>query len=252
MTAAPILEAQNVDVVLGKHKILEDVSFEIAAGEYIGIVGPNGGGKTTLLRAMLGLIPLSKGEIFVSGKKTQNRVARRIIGYVPQHFTTSIFNFAMTVKEVVATGRINVHSFGPLRREDHLAIEEALDMVSVQNLKNRMFADLSGGQRQRVVIARAMAGRPKILFLDEPLSAVDLPAQKNFYKLLTEMNEREKLTVIMVTHDLEMVAAQTRRVLCINRKLHASCHPSELLTSSVWDETFGEEHKPIHHQKHGP
>ena len=123
-------------------------------------------------------------------------------------------------------------------------------MVSAHGLKKRMFSDLSGGQRQRVVIARAMVGKPSILFLDEPLSAVDLPSQKNFYEILTELNKKKKLTIIMVTHDLEMVSAQASRVLCINHRLHASCKPTELKGASMWNDTFGEDFKPIKHRKH--
>ncbi len=250
MKANPILEAEDVTVVLGKHRILEEISFTIQPGEYVGIVGPNGGGKTTLLRAMLGLLPMNKGEIYVKGKKIRSSAAKKSIGYVPQHFTTSTFNFAMSVKEVVATGLVSKKMFGPLSKEDFKAIDEALEMVSASTLKDRMFSDLSGGQRQRVVIARAMVAHPSILFLDEPLSAVDLPSQKNFYETLAELNKKKKLTIVMVTHDLEMVTSQASRVLCLNRRLHASCKPAELSTKGMWDETFGEEFKPIKHKKH--
>lgn len=250
MKTNPILEADNVNVMIGKHRILEDISFTIQPGEYVGIVGPNGGGKTTLLRAMLGLLTLNKGEVYVKGKKARSLAAKKHIGYVPQHFTTSTFNFAMSVEEVVATGLVSRHNFGPLNKEEKLAIDEALEVVSAIEFKKRMFSDLSGGQRQRVVIARAMVSKPSILFLDEPLSAVDLPSQKNFYETLSSLNKKKKLTIIMVTHDLEMVTAQASRVLCLNRQLHASCKPTELSTHGMWDKTFGEEFKPIKHRAH--
>lgn len=246
----PILEAEDVSVVLGKHRILDEVSFAINPGEYVGIIGPNGGGKTTLLRAMLGLTPLSKGEIYVKGKKANSIAAKKHIGYVPQHFTTSTFNFAMNVEEVVATGLSTRRFYGLLTRADKLAIEEALEIVSASGLKSHMFSDLSGGQRQRVVIARAMVSNPSILFLDEPLSAVDLPSQKNFYGTLEELNKTKKLTIIMVSHDLEMVTAKASRVLCLNHKLHASCKPTHLHSKGMWAETFGEEFKPIKHREH--
>lgn len=245
-----ILEAKDVSVVLGKHRILDEINFTINAGEYIGIIGPNGGGKTTLLRAMLGLTPLSKGEIYVKGKKAQSTAAKKLIGYVPQHFTTSTFNFAMSVEEVVATGIVNRRFYGLLNKADKIAIDEALEMVSARSLKSHMFADLSGGQRQRVVIARAMVGKPSVLFLDEPLSAVDLPSQKNFYETLEELNKEKKLTIVMVSHDLEMVTAKASRVLCLNHKLHASCKPTQLHSKEMWTETFGEEFKPIKHREH--
>jgi zinc transport system ATP-binding protein len=250
MKGNPILEAENVTVALDRQRILEEISFEIYPGEYVGIVGPNGGGKTTLLRAMLGLLPLAKGEIYVKGKKARSTAARKIIGYVPQHFTTSTFNFAMSVEEVIATGLVNKRLIGPLHKEDHAAIEEALEMVSAHDLKKRMFSELSGGQRQRIVIARAMVSKPSILFLDEPLSAVDLPSQKNFYEILRDLNKKKKLTIIMVTHDLEMVSAQASRVLCINHRLHSSCKATELSSATMWNDTFGEDFKPIKHLKH--
>lgn len=231
MPVAPLITVESATVILGKHKILEEVSFELNAGEYIGLVGPNGGGKSTLLRAMLGLLPLASGKIHLPKKQ---------MGYVPQHFTSELFHFPMSVEEVVASG---------LGQNDRKKIDEALDMVSGLTLKHRLFSDLSGGQRQRILIARAMVRKPSILFLDEPLSAVDLPSQKHFYELLARLNKKEKLTVIMATHDLEMVAKETSRVLCLNRKLHASCHPGDVVHEQ-WLETFGENFRPIHHHKH--
>jgi zinc transport system ATP-binding protein len=250
MKSNPVLEVENLSIMLGKHRVLEEISFSIQAGEYVGIVGPNGGGKTTLLRAMLGLIPFDKGEIYIKGKKNKNFAARKNIGFVPQHFTTSSFPFAMSVHEVVATGLASRRGFGWLDKEDQRAIDEALEVVSASTLKRRMFSDLSGGQRQRVVIARAMVSKPSILFLDEPLSAVDLPSQKHFYQILSDLNKKKKLTIVMVTHDLEMVTAKASRVLCLNHRLHASCKPAELSTHGMWDRTFGEEFKPIKHSAH--
>ncbi len=249
MPVTPLIEALNVSLTLGKHKILENVSFEIEAGEYVGIVGPNGGGKSTLLRAMLGLLTLDEGEILIRGKKSGKAASRKKVAYVPQYFTNMSFTFPISVEEVVATGRVAHKRMGRLGKEDHKAIDEALEMVSAQSLKYRPFYDLSGGQRQRIAIARAMASHPQILILDEPLSAVDLPSQKNFYEILSRLNKKEKLTVIMATHDLEMVAVEASRVLCLNRKLHASCHPTDVIPEQ-WLETFGENFKPIHHKKH--
>lgn len=249
MPINPIISVQNVSVTLGKHKVLESVTFEIETGEYVGILGPNGGGKSTVLRAMLGLIPLSQGEIFVNGKRANKSAAKKRVGYVPQYFSNNLFFFPMSVEEVVATGRVGQKIFGFLNKEDREAIEEALKMVSAQSLKNRLFGDLSGGQRQRIAIARAMASDPDVLLLDEPLSAVDLPSQTHFYETLSKLNKKRHLTVIMATHDLEMVAVEASRVLCLNRKLHASCHPEDVVPEQ-WLETFGENFKPIHHQKH--
>ncbi|OGJ44771.1 hypothetical protein A3J23_01465 [Candidatus Peregrinibacteria bacterium RIFCSPLOWO2_02_FULL_48_14] len=249
MPINPIISAQNVSVTLGKHKVLESVTFEIETGEYVGIVGPNGGGKSTLLKAILGLLPLSQGEIYVNGNRANKTAAKKHVGYVPQYFSNNLFFFPMSVEEVVATGRVGLKIFGGLNKEDHEAIDEALKTVSAQSLKHRLFGDLSGGQRQRIAIARAMAGDPEILLLDEPLSAVDLPSQKHFYEILSRLNKKRKLTVIMATHDLEMVAVEASRVLCLNQRLHASCHPEDVVPQQ-WLETFGENFKPVHHQKH--
>lgn len=221
MPIESIIEAVNVSVTLGKQKILENISFEINAGEYIGIVGPNGGGKSTLLRALLKTLPVTKGKIFVRSKK---------VAYVPQYFTNVPFYFPISVEEIVATGCRARKPLGRLTKEDHKAIDEALEMVSAQSLKHRSFFDLSGGQRQRIAIARAMAGRPQILILDEPLSAVDLPSQKHFYEILSNLNKKEKLTVIMATHDLGMITIEATRILCLNGKLHEGCSPGDFLT----------------------
>lgn len=228
MQVEPIIRVSELDINFGKQKVLENISFEVFPGEYIGIVGPNGGGKTTLLKAILGLIPMKKGKIKSFGR----------IGYVPQ-FTTERFFLPISVEEIVETGA---------KKNNPEAVDTALEMVAAQSLKYKLFEDLSGGQKQRVIIARAMAGNPDILILDEPLSAVDVPSQKHFYELIGQLNTVHKLTILMVTHDLEMVASETSRILCLNRKLHNACHPHDLL--SAWTTVFGEGVKPIHHHPH--
>lgn len=249
MSLAPLIEVDGLTVTLGKQKILDGVTFEIHPGEYVGVVGPNGGGKTTLLKAILGLIKIKQGSILINGKKAGSVGARKKIGYVPQHFATNLFHFPMTVEEVVGTGHVNHRFFGMLSKEDLTGIDHALEMVSAKSLKRKMFADLSGGQRQRVIIARALVNHPSILFLDEPLSAVDPPSQQSFYKLLSELNKKENLSVVMVTHDIEMVTAQASRVLCLNQKLHANCHTADLSVKQ-WGETFGRTFKSVHHHRH--
>ncbi|MFT7184373.1 MAG: zinc transport system ATP-binding protein [Oceanicoccus sp.] len=213
--------------------ILEDISFDISKGDYIGLVGPNGAGKTTLLHALIGLEPLTHGEVHASKVR---------LGYVPQHFAVENFNLPLTVSELVRTGLKN-----PREKKAQERMKNALEQVGMGRFIDRNLQELSGGERQKVLLARALVDEPELLLLDEPMSALDDPSRLKFYELLRELNEKG-LTIFLVSHDLEMVVKHVGRVLCINRKLNHACHTVDM-TAEKLKEVF-ECDRFIHHHDH--
>lgn len=250
MPPKTLIQAEHISVIRDEDAILDDITFNIKAEEYVGIVGPNGGGKTTLLMALLGLLKPTKGRVLIHGQPPSSPKALERIGYVPQTFLGRQFTFPITVEEVVATGMIKNKFWGPLSKKNWNVIAETLEEVGMRRYQKRSFHELSGGERQRVIIARALVSQPEILFLDEPLSAVDQPSQAEFYKLLTRLNKERGLTIMLVSHDLEMVAREASRVLCLNQKLHLNCTTSKLKGDENWADVFGDRTKPIHHHSH--
>lgn len=250
MTSKALIQAEHLTVLREEDAILDNVSFTIHAGEYVGVVGPNGGGKTTLLMILLGLLEPTKGKVRIRGESPHSSRALERIGYVPQTFLGRQFTFPVTVEEVVATGLIHHQFMGFLSPKNWAAVHDMLEEVGMRRFVKRSFHELSGGERQRVIIARALVSKPEILFLDEPLSAVDQPSQTEFYKLLTRLNKDRELTILLISHDLEMVAREASRVLCLNQKLHLNCTTSKLRGHENWADVFGDRTKPVHHHSH--
>lgn len=197
--------------------VLKDVSFTIPKGDFVGIIGPNGGGKTTLLHLLMGFLRPDKGSIKILGK--QPKEARHFIGWVPQNFHYDR-QFPISVLEVVLGGRLHhTNWLGRYQKEDVQKALEALEKVEMLRSQKDRFAELSGGQAQRVLLARALAGDPKILFLDEATAHVDLQAQKDIYRLLKSFEGT--MTILMVTHDLKAAVDYVKRVFCVEGGLAA-------------------------------
>lgn len=218
-----VINIQDVWVCYGDVTVLESINLVVYEKEFLGIIGPNGGGKSTLLKVILGLLKPDKGSVKLLGNDPQR--SRKNVGYVPQ-YTSSNLNFPINVWEVVLMGRMN--NTGPLKRykkHDLQAVENALKKVKMLEYKDRQIGELSGGQRQRVFIARALASDPKLLILDEPATGVDSVMQKEFYEVLEEL--KKEIAIIMVSHDISAVAIYVDKVACLNRKLHYH-HSKEL------------------------
>lgn len=247
MTASPAIEVEQVSFSYGgPAPALEDVTFTITQGDFVSIIGPNGGGKTTLLRLLLGLLPPSSGRISVLGHSPVE--ARRFVGYMPQHVQLDP-QFPVSVLDVVLMGRLgHAPTLGPFRADDREAAMEALREVGIADLSRRSFAALSGGQRQRVLIARALACHPRLLMLDEPTANLDIGVQDDFHQLLRDMNR--SLTLLMVSHDVGFVASMVKTVVCVNRKVVV--HPTESITGEMISEMYGREMDMVlHHHGHG-
>ena len=207
--------------------VLEDVSFTIQERSFISIVGPNAGGKTTLLKLMLGLLQPSRGAIEVLGMPPAK--ARTRIGYMPQQVQLDL-QFPVSVLDVVLMGRMGGGMrFGPYSGTDKAIALDSLRKLEMQDMKDRPFMALSGGQRQRVLIARALACEPEILLLDEPTANVDMVVETELFELLHEMSKT--ITVVVVSHDLGFVSHYVESVVCVNRRVMV--HPTTAVTGEV-------------------
>lgn len=210
------VKIENLSVYYGQTPALSGVSFDIEEGEYLGIIGPNGGGKTTLLKSILGLIPINNGKIEIFN----NRISKNksLMGYVPQ-IAVMDKRFPISVLEVVLTGRLKqgLSPFFKFNAVDKEKANEALSKVGIQHLACRQISELSGGEFQRMLIARALTVEPKILLLDEPTASVDAGSRDQIYNILEELNK--EMTIILVTHDLLAVSSQVSKLACLNEKL---------------------------------
>jgi zinc transport system ATP-binding protein len=210
-----IIEIKNVDFSYENELILENVNLSVQERDFLAIIGPNGGGKSTLLKLILGLIKPNKGEISIFGQKISKSLST--IGYVPQN-TNINTNFPIKVIEVVMMGHVGDKP--PLigyKKEEISCAMGALSQVGMQEYANKKIGQLSGGQRQRVMIARALCAHPKILLLDEPTASIDISGQKQVYELLKELNKH--LSIIVVSHDLSIIIEYAKKVAHVNKKL---------------------------------
>jgi zinc transport system ATP-binding protein len=239
--AGPVVEVGDLSFSYDGVTVLKDVRFILQPRDFVGVVGPNGGGKTTLLKLLLGLLKPSRGTVRVYGQPP-GRVRHRI-GYVPQHFLYDA-NFPVLVRDVVLMGRLGRGlGLGPFRRSDKEAASTALGEVGLSELERRPFANLSGGQRQRVLIARALVSEPGLLLLDEPTANIDLAVEKALSGLLRELNER--MTILMVTHDVTFVAEAVEKVICVNRTV--AQHPTDAVCGDLMRELYGGEIRMVRH-----
>lgn len=247
----PIFDVKNLSFNVRGVDILSHISLEIFHGEYIAIIGPNGGGKTTLIRMLLGLEEPSTGEVRLFGKKLKNFKEWHKIGFVPQRASLVDENFPATVEDIVKMGRIaNRGLFASFSKDDAKIIDDAMRKMDIIDLKKKMVGTLSGGQRQRVMIARALASSPEILILDEPNTGVDMVSQQRFYKLLATLNKKENITIIFITHDIGVIADDIGRLFTINQKATICNNPKETLSCEDMSTLYGIEAHLLHNHKH--
>lgn len=216
-----LLKVENLYVSYEDTSVLENVSLEIHANDFIGIIGPNGGGKTTLLKSILGLKSALKGNVQLVGEMTQNQ-----LGYLPQ-IKDFDQKFPYNVFEVVRSGLLSDKTLMKrFSKSDRQKTEAALEQVGIAHLKDRPIGNLSGGQMQRVFLARAIVSEPKILFLDEPNTFVDSKFERDLYEKLRMLNQ--EMAIVLVSHDLGTISSYVKSIACVNRTLHH--HQSNIIS----------------------
>ncbi len=228
-----VISLRSVYAGYDEETILEDVNFEMLQGDFVGMIGPNGGGKTTLLKVILGLIKPNKGEVKVMGESAQ--AGRRHIGYVPQSQVDDM-SFPVSVWEVVRMGRISHPAiFRRLTPEDDAIVAEKLDWLGLQDIRKRSISEISGGQRQRVFIARALAAEPQLLLLDEPTASVDVTASQNLFELLAKINQQ--VTILLISHDITAISRYVKTIGCVNRQV--IYHREKQLSVEMLTKSYG-------------
>ena len=215
-----VVRSENVFFAYNGIHVLSDVSFTLNAGDYCGLVGPNGAGKTTLIRLLLGLSAPTAGLVSVFGERPSTFRAWKRVGYVPQKLAAFNPHFPATVEEVVGLGLLAKHRFPRrLGKTDRHQIDQACNLMDVGGIKHELIGELSGGQQQRVFIARALAGEPDLLILDEPAAALDPEIREHFFDMLKELNERKQITIFIVTHDIGNIGKYASTLLYLDKRV---------------------------------
>lgn len=214
-----IVIVRNMSFSYGSNRVLEDVSFFIEEGDFVGIIGPNGSAKSTLIKLMVGLIKPEKGDIYLFKKPINEFKDYKKIGYISQDVRDFNQMFPATVEEIVGANLYSkMNKFGRLKKEEiSRKIDDALKIVEMEEFKKRKIGNLSGGQKQRVFIARALAVNPKVLFMDEPLVGMDLDSQNKFYTLMDRLNREYNITLVMISHDIGVISQKVNKIFCLNK-----------------------------------
>jgi len=246
--AQPVIRVEGLEIRRAGAPVIENASFTIEAGDFVGIVGPNGGGKTTLVQGMLGLLPKSKGEVWIYGVRLHEFRGWEKVGYISQEATNFDEMFPLSVREMVGIGLVSGKTIArPLRSGQWKKVDEELEFMGVADLAHRRIGELSGGQRQRVMVARALVRDPQLLVLDEPERGMDASALERFYGKLSELHNQRHTTVLVVSHDLSTVFCRMSRVLCVNREVYSSCVDGTQETEYL-KKVYGEHFTFVYHK----
>lgn len=245
----PVLEVRNVYVTRSNSLVIENANFIVQQGDYVGVVGPNGGGKTTLLLTILGLLPRQRGDIHLFGEDIGSFSSWEKVAYLSQDVINFNTSFPLSVKELVSLGRVNRNNIGrTLKQEDFEAVEHALDFMGISDIADRRIGQLSGGQKQRVFVAKAVVRNPEIILLDEPVVGVDANTQERFYKKLSTLNTEKGITIMMVTHDLTAVFRQMSQIICVNKRINIAEITDDLEPDKCLRNAYGEHFHLVSHE----
>lgn len=238
------IEIEDLTVTLSGKEILSGIRLVLPEGRFLGIVGPNGGGKTTLLKVILSLVKHTSGNVRVFGKTPGEAIKEGVFGYLPQHMNVDSA-FPATALDVVLMGL-----YGKVRRisgSDRKKAEEMLTTMGMSSYADSSFGKLSGGQQQRVSIARALVSEPRLLILDEPSTGIDVVGQEDFYHLLKGLQKRFGLSIVMVSHDIGVITSYVDEIACLNKTLHYQGSPLGALNEEVLKELYGKSMEVIMH-----
>ena len=244
-SGVPLVELSNVAIRYGATIALENISLRIWPGQFMAIIGPNGGGKTTLLRTILGAISAQQGRVLVRGEELRGASLQRV-GYVPQ-LETIDWNFPITVEEVISMGFFTRNSwFRGIRDAERRKLQSVLARLNLIGLGDRHIRELSGGQQQAVFLGRALLGDPELILLDEPTAGLDIRSRDDVIHFLHEINH-QGVAVVITAHDLNWVAAHLPWAVCLNRTVIAEGRPQEIFNAAVLKETYSGEMVVFHH-----
>jgi zinc transport system ATP-binding protein len=229
-----VVHVENLSVYYGQLPALAKISLDIRPGEFLGIIGPNGGGKSTLVKAILGLVPITTGSIQVFGDPISRKTG--LVGYVPQ-FTGLDKHFPISLYEVVLSGTIKpgIKPFFHFSHTDKTKADNVLEQVGIHKLRRRLLSELSGGEFQKMLIARALISQPRLLFLDEPTASVDTASRDQIFRLLRDLNKT--MTIVLVTHDLLAISSYVSRLACLNTSM--VYHGEPALTEDIVQKLYG-------------
>lgn len=243
VSSRKVIECRDIVMRFGPVTVLDGVSFEVPERKTLCVVGPNGGGKSTLLKILLGLLKPQSGNVRVLGREPSR--ARSKVGYMPQHIQIDPL-FPIDVEGIVRMGRLRTSGFGFYNRADQLATERALEEVNLLDRRKERFMNLSGGMKQRVLIARALVNDPEILLLDEPTAMVDAHIEAHLLEHLKSLHDR--MTILLVSHDASFVSGLVDEVLCVNRT--AELHPLEEVDDQAVERLYGGPVQAVRHDHH--
>jgi zinc transport system ATP-binding protein len=236
-----VIQLNGVSFAYDKVYVVKDITLDIHDSEFLGIIGPNAGGKSTLLKLILGLLTPDEGTIKVHGHLPV--YGRSRIGYVPQYASFSR-KFPINVTDTVLMGRLgSTRWFGGYQAKDREIALKAMQVVEIESIGNQNIGSLSGGELQRVLIARALASEPEILILDEPTSNIDVRVEEDIFALLKQYNDH--MTIIVVSHDIAFISGFVDRVACLNQTL--VCHTTEAISGKTIEELYGAPVRMIQH-----
>jgi zinc transport system ATP-binding protein len=248
-----VLTVENLSFRYNSTDVLSSISFSVQAGDYIGLVGPNGSGKTTLIKIILGLLKPFSGDVRLFGDHINTFSGWDRIGYLPQKISSLNPRFPATVREIVAMGLLSKKGFPKyFNSADNTAVETTLSLLDIGDLKNKPIGELSGGQQQRVLVARAIVNNPEFLILDEPTAALDPEMRDRFFSLLEELNRKNNITIVIITHDVGNIGRYTSKMLYIDKKVVFYGSFDEFCSSGEITQIFGAFAQHIICHRHDP
>ena len=215
-----IIQLKDLSFSYGTNLVLDKINLSIHEGDYLGVIGPNGGGKTTLIKLIVGLLKADSGDITLYDRPIKEFKDWSHLSYIAQKVTNIDLNFPITVRDAVSMGRYGLRRIGQnMTTQDKQIVQESLSQVDLLDYQNRLIGELSGGQLQRVFIARALAQKPAIIFLDEPTVGVDTNTQRQFYALLKKMNQDLGITLVLISHDIDFISQEVTEIAVINKSI---------------------------------
>lgn len=244
-----IISIKNLSFSYNSNIVLDDINIDVERGAYLGLIGPNGGGKSTLLKIILGLLKPDSGRVEFAGGVNPRCSDDCRIGYVPQRISQDYQDLPATVFDIVESGLVAKEEIFKLQKNRNEVINDAIKLAGLKGMENKLIGKLSGGQRQKAFVARALASHPQILILDEPFVGVDLSSQDEFYKFLRKLNIEKGLTIIFVSHDIDIISAQAKQIIALNRKIVYTGKAEKMNEKELVDNIYGQKFTHIHHDR---